>query len=317
MHILHLLVPPYLIMHALPPQRLQRIVHIRQRHPAVVEQLGEHALIGELVRRHVQRQLVHYAVVDGAAGVDHLEPAVGHPEGGLCGGAVGLRARRGGVLGCEGAVFGDPGCGGVSQSGSCGARTARRWADSPVFGVMRFLPRIAHACMTCGKHPVAPALHLRRIQFQIHQFIHVLPHEHVAIKLHHALILRQAERRQLTPAVVEARVVTVVFVLGGEHVVDAFLGNPADVERMVAFRGKGVGVEGDEGVFRVDLFQGVVEEEEAGEVVCVGDEGGPDFFRRHVACRLAGRHRGEGLRGWLAAVAECWRLLSLRTNTRG
>lgn len=40
--------------------------------------------------------------------------------------------------------------------------------------------------------------------------------------------------------------------------------------------GEGVCVEGDEGVFGVDGAEGVVEGEEAGEVVEVGDEGCPD-----------------------------------------
>lgn len=41
---------------------------------------------------------------------------------------------------------------------------------------------------------------------------------------------------------------------------------------------EGVGIECDERVFGVDFFEGVVEEEQAGEVVCVCDERCPDFF---------------------------------------
>lgn len=43
-----------------------------------------------------------------------------------------------------------------------------------------------------------------------------------------------------------------------------------------AFGREGVCVEGDEGVFGVCGAEGVVEGEEAGEVVEVGDEGCPD-----------------------------------------
>lgn len=108
MHILDLLIPPYRIMHALPPQRLERVIHVRQRHPPVVKQLGQHTLIREFVRRHVERELVHDAVVDGEAGIDDLQAAIGHAEGGAGGGAVGLGVVGFGVLGGEAAVFRDP-----------------------------------------------------------------------------------------------------------------------------------------------------------------------------------------------------------------
>jgi hypothetical protein len=45
----------------------------------------------------------------------------------------------------------------------------------------------------------------------------------------------------------------------------------------VAGRREGVGVEGDERVFGADGAEGVVEGEEAGEVVEVGDERCPDW----------------------------------------
>lgn len=45
----------------------------------------------------------------------------------------------------------------------------------------------------------------------------------------------------------------------------------------MAFGWEGVGVEGNEGVGAAVLFEGVVEGEEAGEIVRVGDEGGPDL----------------------------------------
>lgn len=45
----------------------------------------------------------------------------------------------------------------------------------------------------------------------------------------------------------------------------------------MAFRGKGIGVEGYEGIFGVVLFEGVVEGEKAREVGGVGYEGCPDL----------------------------------------
>ena len=45
--------------------------------------------------------------------------------------------------------------------------------------------------------PLAVARQLSAVQRNIHQLIHVLQNQHIAVELHHALILRQAERRQL------------------------------------------------------------------------------------------------------------------------
>jgi hypothetical protein len=126
------------------------------------------------------------------------------------------------------------------------------------------------------EHPLPFARHAGGIQLHLHQLIHVLQCEHVAVQLHHALILRQAEGRQLAPAVVEARVVAVVDVDLGEEVGDLLGGDAAAGEGGEAFGREGFGVEGDEGVFRPHGFEGVVEGEEAGEVVGVGDEGCPD-----------------------------------------
>lgn len=73
----------------------------------------------------------------------------------------------------------------------------------------------------------------------------------------------EGERCQLTPAVVEARVVGVVLRDLGQQVLDMFFGDAALIQGSVAFGGEGVGVERDEGVFAAVLFQAVVEGEEA------------------------------------------------------
>jgi hypothetical protein len=93
--------------------------------------------------------------------------------------------------------------------------------------------------------------------------------------LHDAVVFGERKGREFAPAVVEARVVGVVFVDGGKQVLDVLLGYRARVEGSVAFGGEGVGVERDEGVFAAVLLERVVEREEAGEVGRVGDEGGP------------------------------------------
>jgi hypothetical protein len=125
------------------------------------------------------------------------------------------------------------------------------------------------------KDPPACTRELRGVEREVHQVVHVAQDEHVGVELDDAVILGEAEGREFGPAVVEARVVGVVLVHGGEQVFDVLLGDGARVEGGVAGGGEAVGVECDEGVFRAVLLQRVVEREEAGEVVGVGYEGGP------------------------------------------
>lgn len=109
MHIPDLLVAPNRIVHALLPHRLERIVRIRQRDPAPVEEVAEQRLIGEVVAaRGGGGEGGGNEVVRLDGGVDDLQAAVGHREAGCGGGAVGLRCVGGGVLGCECAVCWDP-----------------------------------------------------------------------------------------------------------------------------------------------------------------------------------------------------------------
>lgn len=96
------------------------------------------------------------------------------------------------------------------------------------------------------------------VKLQIHQLVHVVQHQHVAIQLHDALIFKQGERPQLAPAVVEAGVVAVFLVDGREQVRDVSFGYTACVQRVVAFLGEFAGVQGYEGVFGADFLEGVV-----------------------------------------------------------
>lgn len=63
----------------------------------------------------------------------------------------------------------------------------------PVFGVVSFVERITNTSMACREDAVCIALHLRRIQLEIHQLVHVLENQHVPVKLDHALILDKRE----------------------------------------------------------------------------------------------------------------------------
>ena len=125
--------------------------------------------------------------------------------------------------------------------------------------------------MSRRKYFISLSAHLRPIQFHLHQLIHILHHQHIAIQLHNPVIFHQTKRCQFGPAIVEARIIGIVLSRLGEQVLDALLGDPARFESGVAFGGKGVGVECNEGVFGVVLFEGEVESEEAGEVIGIGD----------------------------------------------
>ena len=82
-YILNILVPPDHIMHTLIPQRLQRIVGVRQRDPATVEQIAQQRLVGEVVvARGFVGELLEDQVVGCERGVYNLEAAVGHTEAG-------------------------------------------------------------------------------------------------------------------------------------------------------------------------------------------------------------------------------------------
>ena len=149
--------------------------------------------------------------------------------------------------------------------------------DLPILRIMRLLKRIAHAGMTGGKDTVSSPLQFRRIEFQIHQFVHVLERDHVAIQLDDAIIFDERERSQFTPAIVEAHVIGVVLGDGGEQIRHMAFEDPARVESGVTLGGEGVRVERDKGILGADFLERIVQSQEAREVIRVGDEGGPDW----------------------------------------
>lgn len=102
-----------------------------------------------------------------------------------------------------------------------------RGESVPILGIMSLLQRITCASMTPCKHSISLPRHLWRIQLQIHQFIHILQDQHVAIKLYQSIILGHGEGNQLSPAVVEARIVAVVFLHRRLKIIDFLMGDLA------------------------------------------------------------------------------------------
>ena len=56
MHVLDLVVPPDLLVHAFPPEGLERVVDVRERDPAALVEVREERLVGEI---HVDGVGVH------------------------------------------------------------------------------------------------------------------------------------------------------------------------------------------------------------------------------------------------------------------
>lgn len=63
---------------------------------------------------------------------------------------------------------------------------------------------------------------------------------------------------------------------GGKKIVHAPLRDIADIERFMALMGESISIEGDQRVLGSVLFERVVQSEQAGEVLGVGDQGSPD-----------------------------------------
>ena len=161
MDILDLGISPDGRMNILPAQRLESIVHVRQRDPAPAEQRRQQALVGKVHARRVAVHVVDNLLEDLGAGVDDLQAAV-HKAQRADGrvGALGLRAVRVRVLVREGAVRRDP-----------------------VLGVVRLLERVADAGVAGGEDALAVGASLRRggrgVELQLHQLVHVAQDQHV------------------------------------------------------------------------------------------------------------------------------------------
>lgn len=165
-HILDLLIPPNLLM--APPQRLERIIHIRQRPPPPRKHIRDERLVGKpiLIRlfRIQQRRGDELVVCERRA--HDLQPAVALADPRRGRRALGLCGVRVAVLVREAAVGWDP-----------------------VGGVEGDLERVADAGVRCGEDVVRKG--------HVHEFVHVLEDEHVGVELDHALVLDEREGLEL------------------------------------------------------------------------------------------------------------------------
>ena len=130
--------------------------------------------------------------------------------------------------------------------------------------------------MSCGKHLLSFPFQLRSIELHFHKLIHVLHDQHVAIQLHHTVIFCQVERREFGPAVIESRICGIVFSFAWEQVLDALFRNPTSFERGMAFRRKGISIECDKRICGIVLLERMIEGDETGEILGIGNESGPD-----------------------------------------
>lgn len=102
---------------------------------------------------------------------------------------------------------------------------------------MGFLERIAHTGVASSKDLVPRARQTRCVQFEFHQLIHIPEHQHITVELYDALILDERKRCKLAPAVVEARIVCVIFGNRRQKIRHSFLQNASSVKgRMALFR---------------------------------------------------------------------------------
>lgn len=190
--ILDLVIAPDGLVDALPAERLEGVVDVWQGDPAAAVQLTQQALVGKVEVAGVAVHVVHDLPEDLGAGVDDLQAAIHVAQG--RDGRVGARVLGGlgvGVLRREGAVLGHPVLGVVGLAQGVADAGVARGEDALGVGP------------TCGGSRAM-------VQGHGHELVHVLQDQHVAVELHDAVVLGQAEGGELAPAVVEARVVAVV-----------------------------------------------------------------------------------------------------------
>jgi len=149
----------------------------------------------------------------------------------------------------------------------------------PLLGIMRLLQGIADTGVTCCEDAVTATGELSTVKRDVHQLVHVLEDEHVAVKLDDTLILDQTEGSELAPAIVETRVVAVVLGHGRQEVGNALGRNAASLESSMALGREGIGIESDERVLAASGLQRVVQRQQAREVVGVCDQCSPHLGR--------------------------------------
>lgn len=123
---------------------------------------------------------------------------------------------------------------------------------------MWLLQWIAYASMTGSEHSTSLTSHARWVQFKIHQLVHILQDEHVTIQLNNALILHKRERREFTPTIVETWIAAVILVYRWEQILDFFLRDASDIESLVPFLGKRLGVQRDQWILGLVELERVI-----------------------------------------------------------
>lgn len=129
--------------------------------------------------------------------------------------------------------------------------------------------------MARSEHFLALPFQLRPIEFHLHQLVHILQDQHVAVQLNHAVVLYQTERGQFGPAVIEPGVIAVVDVDFWEQVLDALFWDSTRLESSMAFGRERIRIESNERVFGADFLEGEIKGEEARDVVGVCYESCP------------------------------------------
>lgn len=120
---------------------------------------------------------------------------------------------------------------------------------------MRLFQRVADTGVRRGKDSPSRAVTFRWIKLHVHELIHVLHNQHITIQLDDTVVFFKRKRRELTPAIVEPRVIAEIFVYGWKEVVDVLLGDVTSIEGSMAFFREGVCVQGDQWIFGSVLLE--------------------------------------------------------------
>lgn len=73
--------------------------------------------------------------------------------------------------------------------------------------IMRLLQWITNAGVTRGEDPVTLPLHRWGIEADVHELVHVLECQHVAVQLDYPFVPGQREWDKFAPAVIESRII--------------------------------------------------------------------------------------------------------------
>lgn len=179
-HILDTIISPDSVMHTLPPLCFQGVINVWERGPTALEYLRKQRLVGkDPVGCVGSSQTVGDDLPHTFARSGHDDTGVAQTEACLDWRRSGLGEFWGVMLECPPTIGWDPVKIGRLESDEWKTVTIQ---CIPILWVMRSLERVAEACMGATKHAIALALHLWRIQLDIHQLIHIVQGHHVAVE---------------------------------------------------------------------------------------------------------------------------------------